>query len=113
MLIPIKCSRNSLTNILDLFSNNYDNFIVMGSFNMQLVDTFFKSFMDIDGFINLIKNKTFFKCQGSCVYLILTNRKHSFQNSGSYETAVSDHCHIIYTKFKSTFSKAKHKTIRI
>ena len=50
-------------------------------------------FMDINGFINLIKSKTCFKDQGCCTDLILTNRKCFLKNSSSYETSISDHHH--------------------
>ena len=41
--------------------------------------------------INLIKNNTCFKGESWCIDLILTNRKHSFKNSTSIETDLSDH----------------------
>ena len=69
----------------------------MDDFNTQPMDTVLKYFMDIKGFINLIKNKTRFKGQGSSMDLILTNRKYYFKNSSFHEIGVSDHhYHLIY-----------------
>ena len=43
---------------------------------------------------NLIKEKTCFKSQhGRCIDVILTNKKHSFMKSQSFETGFSDHHH--------------------
>ena len=88
-------SLDSLADVLDFFSSSYDELKAMDGFNMQLVDTVLKCFLDINGFINLIKNKTCFKGQGSCIDLILTNRKYLFKNSSSHETGVSDHQHLL------------------
>ena len=57
----------------------------MGGFNMQSMDTVLRDLKDINGFINLIKNKNCFKGQGSSMDLILTYRKYSFKNSSLYE----------------------------
>ena len=58
--------------------------------------------------INLIKNNTCFKGEGSCIDLILTNRKFSFKNSTSFEKGLSQH-HLIYSKLKKTFHKEEPK----
>ena len=52
---------------------------------MQSMDTVLRDLKDINGFINLIKNKNCFKGQGSSMDLILTYRKYSFKNSSLYE----------------------------
>ena len=55
---------------------------------------------------NLYKGKTCFKSQhGRCIDLILTNKKHSFMKSESFETGFSDHHHLIYTILKSVQRK--------
>ena len=83
----------------------------MGDFNSQPTDSIMKDFMDANGFINLIKSNTCFKGKGSCIDLILTNRKYSFKHSNSVETGISDHHHLIYTMLKTTFSKAEPKLV--
>ena len=110
-LESLSCFLDSLTNMIDFFSSSYDNFIVMGDFNSQPTDSIMKDFMDANGFINLIKSNTCFKGKGSCIDLILTNRKYSFKHSNSVETGISDHHHLIYTMLKTTFSKAEPKLV--
>ena len=61
--------------------------------------------------INFIKNNTCFKGEGSCIDLILTNRKFLFKNSTSFETGLSDHHHLIYSMLKTTFHKEETKAL--
>ena len=42
---------------------------------------------------------------------MLTNKKHSFQKSQSFETGVSDHHHMIYTMLKQTFIHVPRKEV--
>ena len=61
---------------------------------------------------SLINTPTCFKSvDGSCIDLILTNKKHSFQKTQSFETGVSDHHHMIYTMLKQTFVALPRKII--
>ena len=69
--------------------------ITMGNFNMKTTDIL-KFSMDI----NLIKIKSCFKGQASCVDLTLTNRNFVFTISSLYETGVSDPHPRIYTVLK-------------
>lgn len=80
----------SLTDIIDFSASSYDNFIIMGDFNAQ-------DFINVNGLINLIELNTCFKRQGSCIDLILTNRRFSFKQSISDEAGVSHHHHLIYS----------------
>ena len=43
--------------------------------------------------------------------MILTNRKHCFQGTSSFETGLSDHHHLIYSILKSTFEKEEPKQV--
>ena len=62
---------------------------------------------------SMIKTPTCFKSpSGRCIDLFLTNRKHSFQNSQSFETGFSDHHHMIYTVLKTTFVKVPPKVVK-
>ena len=92
-----------LSNLLDFYSNEYDNKVVLGYFNLEPLSPSMLSSMDSQNFVTLIKNKTCFKGTGSCINLILTNRKYSFKNTFSYETGLSDRDHLIYSVMKSTF----------
>ena len=64
------------------------------------------TFLNEHDLINLIKNNTCFKGEGSCIDLILTNK-----NSTSFETGLSDHHHLIYSMMKTTFHKEEPKTL--
>ena len=64
-----------LSNLLDFFSNEYDNKVVLGVFNLEPLSRSMFSFMDSQNFVSLIKNKTCFKGTGSSIDLILANRK--------------------------------------
>ena len=56
-----------------------------------------------------MKTNTCFKGSGSCIDLILTNRKYSFKNTTSYEIGLSDHHHMILTMLKTTFQQKEAK----
>ena len=91
----------------DYFSVSYDNHVIMGDFNLEPSTVLLKHFMNKNAFYNLIKVSTSFKGKGTCIDLILTNRKYSFKNTNTFETGLSDHHHMIYTMLKSTFEKAE------
>ena len=78
-------SLNSLTKLIDLFCNKYDNYLIMGGFNMEPTESALSNFLS--------RKNTCFKGTGSCIDLILTNRKYSFKHTESYETGIGDHHH--------------------
>ena len=92
-----------LSDLLDFYSNEYDSKVVLGNFNLEPSNSSMVSLMDSQNFVSLIKNKTCFKGTGSCIDLIITNRKYSFKNTSSYETGLSDHYHLIYSVMKIAF----------
>ena len=46
---------------------------------------------------------------GSCIDLILTNRKYCFKKTLSYETGISGHHHLIFSIMKTTFAPEEPK----
>ena len=50
--------------------------------------------MNNENFINLVTGNTCFKGKGSCIDLTLENRRHSFKQTSSIETGLSDHHHL-------------------
>ena len=102
---------DTLSDLLDFYSNHYDSKIILGDFNLKPTDPLIMSFLNEHDLINLIKNNTCFKGEGSCIDLILTNRKFSFKNSTSFETDLSDHHNLFYSVFKTTFYKEEPKTL--
>ena len=71
-----------------------------------------KQFIEDYNLFNLIKKPTCFKSlKGTCIDLILTNKKFSFKFSDTYETGLSD-CHtLVHTMFKSSFYKLQPQKI--
>ena len=100
---------DTLNDLLDFYSGIYDNKVVFGDFNLELANPVMISFMDSQNFTNLIKNNTCFKGVGSCIDLILTNRKYCFKNTSSYETGISDHHHLIFSIMKTIFASEEPK----
>ena len=91
---------------LDFYSRSYDNFMVVGDFNLEPENELLKNFMNANDLYNLVKEKTCFKSEnGTCIDLILTNRKHSFQFTGALETGSSDYHLLIHTMMRSTYVK--------
>ena len=102
---------NSLTIILDHFAKTYDNYLIMGDFNLEPHDKRLRYFLNSNNLVNLVKTNTCFKGSGSCIDLILTNRKYSFKNTTSYETGLSDHHHMILIMRKANFQQQEPKCL--
>ena len=96
-----------LNNLLDFYSGIYDNKVAFGDFKLEPTNPVMMNFMDSQNFTNLIKNNTCFKGVGSCIDLILTNRKYFFKNAPPYETGISDHHHLLFSIMKTTFALEK------
>ena len=97
--------------MIDFFNDTYENYLIMGDFNIERSDPSLKTFLNSGNLCNLIKSNTCFKGKGSCVDLFLTNGKYSFKFSGSYDPGISDHHHMIYTMLKSCFNNTEPKLL--
>ena len=95
---------DTLNDLLDFYPGIYDNKVAFGNFDFKPTDSVMMNVMDTQNFTNLIKNDTRFKGVGSCIDLILRNRKYCFKNTSSYETRISDHHHLIFSIMKTTFT---------
>ena len=100
---------NSLTKIIDYFANTYDNYLIRGDFNLEPSDSALMGFLSSNNLTNLIKTNTCFKGKGSCIDLILTNRKLSFKFTSTYETVNVK----IQYNVKILFSKCRTKTLKL
>ena len=98
---------DSLSKILALYSSAYDNYIVIGDFNIEADSKEMSSFCDTFDLTSLIKEPTCYKNPNnpSCIDLILTNKPLSFQNSCVVETGLSDFHRLILTVTKIMFQK--------
>ena len=64
---------------IDYFSVSYDNYVSIGDFNLERSTRFLKHFMNSNVFYNLSKVNTCFKGKGTCIDLILINRRYSLK----------------------------------
>ena len=89
------------------FSPIYENFVLLGDFNMSTENPNLKNFMcsfDLESFIN---SPTCYKSiNPTCIDLILTNRKNHFMKSATFETGLSAHHKLITTILRKTIRKA-------
>ena len=70
-----------------------------------------KTFFNMENLTNLIKENTCFKGARSCIHLILTNSKYSFQYSMSVETGLIDHHHWIFSMMKTKLALEQPKRL--
>ena len=63
---------NFLTNIIGHFTKHFDNYIMVGDFNLQQSNKTLIYLLDSDNLYNIIKGHTCFKSKGSLTDLILT-----------------------------------------
>ena len=76
--------------------------------NLELSNKNLKRLLNDYDLNNLVCNNTCFKSsKGTCIDLILTNKKMSFQHTNSFETGLSDCHHLIYSMFKMSYLKQK------
>ena len=100
-----------LTVILDHFTKAYDNYLIMGDFNLEPHDKRLGYLLNSNNLVNLVKTNTCFKSSGSYIDLILTSRKYSFKNTTLYETELSNHHHMILTMLQTTFQQKEPKCL--
>ena len=103
---------NVLSEAIDFYSKTHDNMIIIGDFNAEPQDQGMDNFFVEHSLYNHMKEKTCFKSMnGKCIDLIISNKKYSLQNTGTVETGLSDHHHLIYTILKTHFIKLPPKKI--
>ena len=96
---------DSLSKLLDFYSSSYDNKVFFGDSNLEISRPVMLSFINNENLINLVKGNTCFKGKGSCIDLILTNRRYSFKHTSSTEAGLSDHHHLISSMMKRRVCK--------
>ena len=109
----IKYFLHELSLIIDFYNSNYENILVMGDFNEEPDTPLLQDLFSKHNLYNHIKSKTCWKSQnGSCIDLILSNKRFSFKHAGVAETGVSDFHSLIYIMMKSTFTKNEPRKLR-
>ena len=104
---------NCLGDILDFYLYRYENYLLVGDFNLETRNPKLEYFMNEHNCYSLIREPTCFKSitNPSCIDLFLTNKKHSFQCSKTIVTGLSDYHRLILTIFKTTFRKLSPKKV--
>ena len=108
---------DELTSSLSKASESYENFIVMGDFNIDVTNKGTKfdkldEFCDLFNLTNLVTSPTCFtKTHKSTIDLILTNKGNCFQKTKVTETGLSNFHKLISTFLRSHFSRLKPKAI--
>ena len=97
---------NHLCRVIDCYSKKYDNFIIMGDFNLEPTNEQIKMLLPSYNLYNLVKEHTCFKGAPKCYDLILTNKKDSFQNTLALTTGLSDFHKMTMSVLKTEFVKA-------
>ena len=100
-----------LGDLVDFYSQDYDNDVILGNFNLEPSNPSIASFMSNQNLFNWVKSNTCFKKEGLCIDLILTNRKYSYKNTCSFRTGLSDYHHLIYCVMKATFKSEELKKL--
>ena len=99
---------------LDIFSENYDNFILLGDFNSEPKEQYVKYFCYVYNCKNIIKENTCFKNPDnpSCIDLFITNRPACFNSSMTIETGLSNFHKRTISVMKIFYEKQKPNIIR-
>ena len=82
--------------------------------NTEVSNSFLEQFCASYNLKGLIQERTYFRRVDNppCIDLILTNHPKCFQNSGVYETGISDFHKLTFTVLKTYFQKAKPRIIK-
>ena len=73
----------ALNEKLDIYSTSYDNFIILGAFNIEMEEQQIKDFCDNYSLKSFIRQPTCSKSPSNptCIYLILSNARQKFQST--------------------------------
>ena len=87
---------------LDSFIGNYDNFLLVGDLNSEIVESSMHDFCNSYNLHSLCHKSTCYKNpeKPSCIDLFLTNSPKSFQNTQTIETGLSDFHKLVVTILK-------------
>ena len=109
----------NLGRALDHYSENYENFMFIGDFNMTETEEQLKDFLDLYSLKNLVHEPTCYKSQtAKCIDLVLTNRNRSVQQTTTVETGLSDFYKMVVSihfisNFKSIFKVGIYSSIKL
>ena len=109
----IQSHLNSLIKVLDFYSSKYENFIVMGDFNVECSNAYLDNFCQCYNLESINREPTCFKSltNPSYIDLILTNRPNLFYHSKVIETGLSDFHKLVASVLKIELKKQKPKIV--
>ena len=98
---------DELSTYLDLHSTAYEKILILGDFNVGIVEQHMKAFCDNYKLTSLIKQPTCYKNPNNPTFidLILSNTPRSFQSTCVIEAALSDFHLMTLTVMKKSFRK--------
>ena len=96
---------DKLPEIIDYYSSIYDNYIILGCFKMEAIDSLLNAFIKSHDLYNLIKSNTCFKRSGSCIDQILTKRKFWIYSVLKTTFKKEDSKRLIYRDYKNVNKK--------
>ena len=104
---------NILERSIDIYSEFYSNFLLIGDYNSEETDPQLSRFLHQYEAKNLVKDPTCFKNPDnpSCIDLLITNKCQSFQHTSTIATGLSDFHKMVVTVLKTTYAKAKAKDV--
>ena len=102
-----------LERIIDFHTKSIQNMLIFGDLNMKVTEPAMQLLYQQYSLFSMIRSPTCFKRpQGKYIDLMLTNSKHSFFGSQTFETGFSDFHEMIYTILKTTYTKLPPKIIQ-
>jgi hypothetical protein len=111
------CFEDDVINTLDRATNLYNNIMVIGDLNSDLLHSDkakpVSNICDIFDFVNIVKGATCYtkRAPPSLIDVILTNKPRLCYNMCNFNCGVSDVHNIISTQFKCHVDPAKNKTL--
>ena len=91
---------------MEHYFTNYENFLVVGDFNLGEENSILKDFMNSCNLENVVKKPTCFKSDSpTCIDLILTSDTTRLKNTTTIETGLSDFHVMKATALKGSFRK--------
>ena len=103
-----------LSKNLDSFHAKYENFILLGDFNVEINNQFMQDFCDTYNLKALVKEATCYKNpdKPTCIDHILTNHAKGFCYSKTIEMGLSDFHKLTISVLRSFFKKNEPKIIQ-
>ena len=101
---------NEFNLALNFFSPIYENFVLLGDFNLSTENPNLKNFMCSFDLESVINSLTCYKSTNpTCIDLHLTNKKNYFMKYATFETGLSNHHKLITTILRKAISKGNSK----